>query len=146
MSPPQWHTCPRDKSQYFLSFSLFLSISVFILVSLCFYGFESEARGSRGKQPLPVLVRLTNTKRITRNKFSASLHQLTAGPSSFDKRYTTSFQSSELFTQTRRHKRRDTPWRKLTSQPDSKGLAAQVPSPFISPTTSLSFIVTARPR
>ena len=29
--------------------------------------------------------------------------------------------------------------RKLSSQPDSKGLAAQVPSPFISLTTSLSF-------
>ena len=114
------------------------------------------------KQPSPVLVRRTNKKDKHENKFSASFHQLTAsrGQLSFKMWCTPSFgPPPELFTQQggtkerKRHPRfRGTRClncikihRKLTSQHNSKGLAAHLPSPFISLTASLSLMVTARP-
>ena len=111
------------------------------------------------KKPSPVLVGRTNKKGKHENKFSASFHQLTAsrGQLSFKMWCTPSFgPPPELFTQQggtkerKRHPRfRGTRClncikihRKLTSQHNSKGLAAHLPSPFVfSLTTSLSLMV-----
>ena len=109
------------------------------------------------KKPSPVLVGRTNKKGKHENKFSASFHQLTAsrGQLSFKMWCTPSFgPPPELFTQQggtkerKRHPRfRGTRClncikihRKLTSQHNSKGLAAHLPSPFVSLTTSLSLM------